>query len=516
MKTTLITGATDGIGLALATRRAQAGDRLLLVGRRPLETLPPALFTPNTYCQLDVSHEQSVAALLSWLHEINIHAIDQVIHNAAVGYVGAVAHQPIANIQTLIATNLWAPIALSHSLFPLVERAQGKFVFVSSVATAVPTPDYAVYTATKAALEGFVRSWQVELAADRSPVRAQVIRPGATSTQMHAKSGADVAVLRPERFASATQVAAALERVLDQPRRSATLGLTNQLLFHGSTWAGNTVDRALRWQRRQKTPRLNAAVHEQPHCVITGAADGIGRALAEEAAAAGYRVTGLDVDRERGAQLERDLTGAGRACRFLYADLAALDGLPAVADALAEQGPIDLLIHNAGISAVGPFWISNLARQRAVLNINFSAPLVLNALLLNGAQLTPQATFVFLSSLSHFMSYPGAVVYAATKDGLASYARSLAVAAPHQHVVTVFPGPTRTAHARRYSPDNRREHRRMPPQVLAQHILQAVRSRRRWLIPGPFNQAAAMLGRWLPTVAEQMMKRTLYDKVRAQ
>jgi len=97
-----------------------------------------------------------------------------------------------------------------------------------------------------------------------------------------------------------------------------------------------------------------------------------------------------------------------------------------------------------------------------VLAVNLTAPLHLTGALLQAGKIAPGGSLVFVSSLSRLLSYPGAAVYAASKDGLASYARSLAVAlAPQKmHVLTVYPGPTRTAHARRYSPDNSREARR--------------------------------------------------------
>ena len=121
----------------------------------------------------------------------------------------------------------------------------------------------------------------------------------------------------------------------------------------------------------------------------------------------------------------------------------------------------------------------------------------------------------FISSLSHFVSYPGAAVYAASKDGIAAYARSLALAlTPQQmHVLTVFPGPTRTEHARRYSPDNSREGRRMPPEQLAQQILVAVQRRHRMLIPGLGNRLFARFGHWFPHQSEQIMRRIILDKL---
>lgn len=534
MKTILITGATDGIGLALAKIFHAQQARLLLVGRRPLSALIDPIFTDATYCQLDLADDNCTAELSSWLHEKSISEIDLVIHNAAVGYVGTIAAQPISDLRDQLQVNLWTPIALSHMLFPLVARARGKFVFVSSVATAFPGPDYATYTATKVALEGFVRSWRVELAADQSPVRLQIVRPGATRTNMHVKSGADPVKLRAERFPSAVQVATQIAAAVASNRHTVTIGLANQFLHALGAVGTPLLDRAMKEWRRRATatdttfaekrigdlPRVHAAHdnHPKPHCVITGAADGIGRALAEAIGAAGYVITGVDVDRTRAEALQSSMTAAGVDIQFIHGDLSAIDTLPQVVAALADRPPIDLLIHNAGISAVGAFVDSNLARQRAVFDINFTAPVLLTALLLRQERIAHGASFVFISSLSRFMSYPGAALYAATKDALASYARSLAVAAVSQqsHVLTVFPGPTRTAHARRYSPDNRREANRMPPTTLARLILAAVKARRQILIPGIANRGAAILGRCFPTLAEQLMRRTIYARLPRQ
>ncbi len=186
-------------------------------------------------------------------------------------------------------------------------------------------------------------------------------------------------------------------------------------------------------------------------------------------------------------------------------------------EAQLSAGPaIDLLIHNAGINCVGPFATSDLAAQQKVLDVNLAAPLQLTAALLRGGKIAAGGSLVFISSLSRLVSYPGAAVYAASKDGLASYARSLAVALAPQgiHVLTVYPGPTRTAHARRYSPDNRREARRMPPEALAAAVVRAVQRRERTLVPGVGNRLFAVTGRWFPSLAERAMSKTLWEKLR--
>lgn len=248
-------------------------------------------------------------------------------------------------------------------------------------------------------------------------------------------------------------------------------------------------------------------------CAITGAADGIGRALALRFAAAGYAITGIDVDPGRAAQTTAEIAAAGGMARFILADLAQEATLAGVVADLAAGPPSDVFIHNAGISAAGPFERLPLAAQMAVLDVNLVAPLQLTAGLLRAGGISRSGSVVFVSSLSYFVSYPGASVYAASKDGLAAYARSLRVAEPALHVLTVYPGPTRTAHARRYSPDNSREARRMPPEKLAELIYRAVQRRQKRLIPGWGNRLFALLGSLLPGLVEPVMRRSLYDKL---
>jgi short-subunit dehydrogenase len=251
------------------------------------------------------------------------------------------------------------------------------------------------------------------------------------------------------------------------------------------------------------------------HCVITGAADGIGRSLTKVFGRNGYEITGVDVDDAQAKRTQAELQAEHIRGRFLIADLSIDTGVDACVDALVAGPPIDVLIHNAGINAVGRLPLVSLESQLRVVDVNLAAPMMMTAGLLNARKLQVGGTIVLLSSLSHYVGYPGASVYAATKDGIASYGRSLRVALrPNQiNVMTVFPGPTRTEHARRYSPDNSREGARMDPEVLAGRIFVGMQRRRRHLIPGVLNNISAFIGRWLPSLAEGLMVRAILNRV---
>ncbi|MFZ1396262.1 MAG: SDR family NAD(P)-dependent oxidoreductase [Candidatus Promineifilaceae bacterium] len=506
MATILITGATDGIGLALAQQYNTAENRLVLVGRRPFPSLTSPLFTAQTYCQADLAQPDVADTIASWLAAQGITTLDLLIHNAGTGYYGSLAEQTLDQIDDLLTVNLHSPIAITHKLFPLLQKARGQVVFVSSVATAVPSPEYAVYGASKMALEGFARSLRVEW---QGQVTVQTIRPGATRTGMHQKIGLTQEKMNWEKFPPAEKVARQIIWAIERKRPSTTIGLGNKLLRFAGRNGRILLDPILRKNAPQLTQSHQPAA---PTCLITGAADGIGRALALRYAQAGYRIIGLDVDGEKAAQTRADIAAQDGQAAFVLGDLSRRDGLAAILPQLAPLRPFSCIIHNAGISAVGRFEGVPLARQQAVLHLNLHAPLWLTAELFRQNLLTPEASFVFLSSLSYFASYPGAAVYAASKDGLANYARSLH-AAWRGHCLTVFPGPVRTAHARRYSPDNSREDGRMPPETLANAIFHAEQAGNTRLIPGPANKLMGSAGHLFPGLLEVGMKKVILEKL---
>ncbi len=508
-RTLLITGATDGIGLALARLYDTRGERLVLTGRRARSTPADPLFGRHLYVEADLSRPlEASGALGAALAEAGIERLDVLVHNAAVGSFGPLEQEAPARADLQLVVDLEAPIVLTHALLPRLLAARGRLVFVSSVAAQMACPDFAVYAAAKRALEGFARALRVELLGRASVL---VVAPGATRTGIHVKSGAaaeEVARVS-KRWPSAEQVAGALARAIDGRARSRTLGLGNKIGGWLGRHASNLADRLLGRVHPTALAPAPPAPRERPRrALITGAADGIGRALAERLLADGVEVVGVDLDGVRAATLP--------AVRWHLADLSDPPALARLCAGLCAEEPFDLVIHNAGISCVGRFEASDLDLQRRVLAVNLRAPLLLTPALLRAGRLRAGGSLAFLSSLSHQLGYPGASVYAATKDGLASYARSAraALRARGLHVLTVFPGPVRTAHARRYAPPGSDEARRLPPERLAEAILAAVARRRARLVPGLANKlAAGLLGGWLPGLCDRLMRRVILDRL---
>ncbi len=272
--------------------------------------------------------------MAAWLDAQAIDRLDLVIHNAGTGYYGPVADQSPADLQALIALNLRAPIALTHALLPRLDAAQGKLVFVSSVASALATPDYATYTATKAALDGFARSLRIEQA---GRVRVQVLHPGAVNTGLHAKIGIPKETLDWDTFPSAQKrwrnrwcgpcgAIGATRSWAWATSLPAGPGSTPPPCSTGSCAPKSQPSWKLKLPGRSDTPK---------HCLITGAADGIGKALATRYAQAGYIVTGIDIDRDRAAATQVEVGQTGANIGFILADLTQADEVARVVSELS-------------------------------------------------------------------------------------------------------------------------------------------------------------------------------------
>jgi NAD(P)-dependent dehydrogenase (short-subunit alcohol dehydrogenase family) len=167
--------------------------------------------------------------------------------------------------------------------------------------------------------------------------------------------------------------------------------------------------------------------------LVTGGSAGLGAASVGWLQANGYEVVVLDRD--------RPWTGK-TPVKFIRCDLASRTELDDVLPDLTASGPYDLVLLNAGINATGKFETLDPRAHIDVLRVNAEAPMVIAAALLESNSCRSGAAMIFVSSLSHFTGYPGAASYAASKDALAIYARSMRkyAASKWRRSTVAFPG----------------------------------------------------------------------------
>jgi len=243
MKTILITGATDGIGKALALHYHKQDTRLILIGRRSWDQLDDPLFTSETYCQADLNHPDCTEKIITFLQNQNITSIDIAIQNAGIGYYGDIAEQTSESIQSILTVNLMAPLQLSQALYPFLKNTHGNLVFIGSIAYTLPAPDYAVYAASKAALDALARNLRIEW---KKEITVQTIHPGPTHTGIHQKIGIRLDQTNWTKFPPANLVAKQIIKSIHSNRATTTIGLSNMIATFAGKYFASGIDLLMR------------------------------------------------------------------------------------------------------------------------------------------------------------------------------------------------------------------------------------------------------------------------------
>jgi 3-oxoacyl-[acyl-carrier protein] reductase len=191
----MITGATGGIGQAIAERLARAGYRLTLSGRDEvtLATLAAELGNSGAELQVvpaDMSSEDDIRALVR-RHVERFGLLDVLVLSAGTGTSGRIADYPLRRFDRQMTVNVRAPFALVQECLPALRGAAAarpehgaRVAAIASMAGVASEPGLAAYGAAKAALISFCQS----INAEESPVgvTATAIAPGYVDTQMSA------------------------------------------------------------------------------------------------------------------------------------------------------------------------------------------------------------------------------------------------------------------------------------------------------------------------------------------
>jgi short-subunit dehydrogenase len=239
-KNVLLTGATGGIGAAIAKSMAAKGAQLVLSGRRVEVLEPLAAETGARVVQADLAVHAELEALLEQAGEV-----DALIANAALPGSGRLEMLSVEEIDRALDVNLRAPVLLTRALAPgMATRGGGHIVFISSLAGKSASPGASIYNATKFALRGFSLSMRAELRP--SGVGVSAIFPGFISD---AGMFADTGIKLPPGIGTRTpdHVAAAVLRAITRNR--AEIDVAPPSLRVGAAIAGLAPELAARVSR---------------------------------------------------------------------------------------------------------------------------------------------------------------------------------------------------------------------------------------------------------------------------
>ena len=207
--TVLLTGATGGIGQAIARDLGGRGAKLILTGRRTDVLEPLARELDARALAVDLSDAADVERLLG-----EAGAVDILVANAALPAAGALDTYTVEQIDRALDVNLRVPIVMARELAPaMAARGGGHLLFVSSLSGKAASPESTLYNATKFGLRGFALALRAELRS--KSVGVSVVCPGfIREAGMFAEAGVKlprgVGTRSPENVAHA--VAGAIER----------------------------------------------------------------------------------------------------------------------------------------------------------------------------------------------------------------------------------------------------------------------------------------------------------------
>lgn len=180
----LITGASRGIGLALARQFSAGPNQVILVGR-DLEalTVAAAILPGALVRRADISNESDRHALVDEFNDLSV-----LVNNAGIQRNGSIQESASASIRDEFEVNLLAPILLTHAFLPILQRrTEAAVVNVSSVLALVPKQSASIYCSSKAGLHSFTKSLRWQL--DGGPVKVFELMPPLVDTAMTAGRG---------------------------------------------------------------------------------------------------------------------------------------------------------------------------------------------------------------------------------------------------------------------------------------------------------------------------------------
>lgn len=257
--------------------------------------------------------------------------------------------------------------------------------------------------------------------------------------------------------------------------------------------------------------------------VITGAAGGMGRALAQRFARAGARLALLDLRQDQTDELARELRAGGAECLGLACDVTREDDCRlALAEAAGRLGAVDVLINNAGVTHRSAFAQTEASVFRRVMEVNFFGSLYCAQAALDDL-VQRRGLIIVISSLAGFSPLLGRTGYAASKHALHGLFESLRCELKERGVgvLMVCPGFTATGISVNALDGDGRVTRRpqstvgrlAAPEDVARAVLRAAERDRRLLVLSPVGKLTRLMTRVSPGLYERLMTRSLASEL---
>ncbi len=220
-RTALVTGASSGIGKAIALGLAEKGALVCFTGRK-LERLEIAAGQAGRNAsrvrlyRADLSKDDEVAGLARSVTE-DTGGVDIIVHSAGAMFLGELEHSPVSDFDSQYRINVRSPYLLTQALLPGIKARRGQIVFVNSSAALKARANVGQYSATKHAMKAIADSLREEVNGDG--VRVVSVYTGRTATPMiEAVLKSEGKAYRPEMLLQPHDVAEVVINALCLPR----------------------------------------------------------------------------------------------------------------------------------------------------------------------------------------------------------------------------------------------------------------------------------------------------------
>ncbi|MER8518880.1 MULTISPECIES: SDR family oxidoreductase [unclassified Mesorhizobium] len=223
----VITGASSGIGEALARELLSEGYRVALLGRRleRVAALADELGEGAIAIQADVTDRDSIAGAAARVQEFG--GADVLVNNAGVMLTAPFGSDKRSEHRQMVETNLLGAMTVTEVFLDQLRAKKGDLVNISSVAGRVAPAGFAAYSATKWGINGWSEALRVELQPD---IRVIVIEPGAVATELsdhitHEESKKSAQDYRDNVAIPAQDIAEIIAFALSRPKRTSLNGI---------------------------------------------------------------------------------------------------------------------------------------------------------------------------------------------------------------------------------------------------------------------------------------------------